>query len=143
MANLIEDGWLHLSDGSDTMKLACRTIKWDTIFQPDISHYEGGFSFGYDLGTNWVMIKVSGIIFKTNADLTIFQTKLSAWQVAGTIRLSVQRKAAGTLETLDASNTIFPVLASKGYSDVTKIEGEDGEHYEVGKIQFEQSGIAS
>lgn len=143
MANLIEDGWLHLGNGTDTMKLACRTIKWDTIMQPDISHYEGGMSFGYDLGVNWLMVKVSGIILSSNSDVTIFQTKLSAWQLAGTLQLSIQRKAAGTLETLDASNTIFPVLASKGYSDVTKIEGEDGETYEVGKIQFEQAGMAS
>ena len=80
---------------------------------------------------------------KTEADKTIFSLKLRAWQKAGTLRLSVQRKVAGTLETLDAVNTIFPVLASKGFSDVTKIEGDDGEHYEVGKIQFDQAGIAS
>ena len=142
MANLIEDGWLHLTDGSDTMKLACREIKWDTIFTPDITHFEGGVSFGYDLGVDWLTVKVSGIIFKTNAAFTIFNTKIRAWQKTG-FSLKVQRKAAGDFEPLDGTHTIFPVLLPKGYSDATKIEHAEGETYEVGKAQFDQAGIAS
>ena len=141
MANLIEDGWLHLTNATDSMKLACRTIKWDTVFDPDITHYEGRISFGYDLGVDWLVIKVSGIIFKSEADLTIFNLKLRSWQLAGSMALRVQRKVAGDFEKMDGTHTYYPVL-SKGIADVTKIEGDDGEHYEVGKIQFELAGIA-
>lgn len=142
MANLIEDGWLHLTNGSDSMKLACRTIKWDTVFDPTIDHYEGKISFGYDLGVDWQVIKVGGIIFSSESDLTIFNLKLRAWQFAGTLALRVQRKAAGDFEKIDGVHTYYPVL-SKGTADATKIEAEDGEHYEVGKLQFELAGIAS
>jgi len=142
MADLIVDGWLHIGNGTDWMKLACREIKWDRIRNPEISHYEGGFSFGYDMGKKWLVVKVSGMIFETNADVNIFNVNLDSWLDSGPILLKIQRTKAGAFEDLIGTHETVQVLVQKGWSDITKIEHEDGETYEIGKIVFEQAGMS-
>lgn len=143
MATLINNGWLYLSDGTDEMKLACREIKWDAMREPEIIHEVGGWSYGYDLDIDYLIIKVSGILFKTSADHVIFETKLRSWQKSGVINLKVQRKVAGDFEPLDGTYTQIQVLAQKGWQDIQKIANEDGEVYEIGKIAFEEAGQRS
>ena len=143
MATLINDGWLYLSNGVDIMNLACREISWDIIRAPTISHEVGGFSYGYDLGEEWVMIKVSGIILKSNADVVTFISKFNTWQSSGPISLKIQRNSSVAYEKLDGVYTTFPVLSSKGLSGVKKIAKENGVTYEIGKVMFEQAGVAS
>ena len=143
MANLIEDGWLHLTNGIDTMELACREIKWDVLRAPDITHEVGGWNFGYDLGIKFVIVKVSGILFDTNAKVGIFIDKLNEWLDSGTISLKVQRNTGGSFEPLDGTNTSYPMLSPKGASGIQKIAKENGTVYEVSKCDFEQAGAAS
>lgn len=143
MANLINDGWLYLSNGTDDMKLACREIKWDILRDPDINHEVGGWNFGYDLGTKYIIVKPSGILFKTNADVSTFIDKLNEWLDLGTITLKIQRNTGGNFEALDGTNTSFPVLSPKGASGIQKIAKENGTVYEVSKCDFEQAGAAS
>lgn len=143
MATLINDGWLYLSNGVDIMNLACRNISWDIIRSPTISHEVGGLSYGYDLGEKYIMVKVSGILFGSNADAVTFTLKFNSWLDSGLINLKIQRNTSTAYEKLDGVNTIFPVLSPKGLSGINKIAKEDGVIYEVGKVAFEQAGAAS
>lgn len=143
MANLINDGWLYLSNGTDDMKLACREIKWDIIRDPEIVHEIGAWNYGYDLGTKFVVLKVSGILFKTNANVNTFNEKFNEWLSSGTITLKVQRNTTGDYEKLDGTYTSFPVLSPKGASGIQKIAKANGTIYEVGKVDFEQAGAAA
>ena len=143
MANLIDNGWLYLSNGTDDMKLACREIKWDAIRVPEIIHEVGGWSYGYDLSTDYIMVKVSGILFSSNTDVDLFNLNLREWLSSGVINLKIQRKVAGDFEKLDGTYTQIQVLAQKGWADIQKIAMEDGEMYEIGKMVFEEAGQRS
>ena len=143
MATLINNGWLYLSNGIDIMNLACREIKWDIFRDPTISHEVGGLNYGYDLGTKYIIVSVSGILFKNNADVNTFNEKLNSWLDSGPIDLKIQRNTGGAYEKLDGVNTVLPVLSSKGWSGIRKIAKENGVVYEVGKVAFEQSGEIS
>lgn len=143
MATLINDGWLYLTNGIDIMRLACREISWDIIRDPTIVHEVGGLSYGYDLGTKYIMIKVSGILFGNNADVNTFNEKLNSWLDSGPIDLKIQRNTSVAYEKLDGVNTVFPVLVPKGISGIKKIAKENGVVYEVGKVSFAQTGDAS
>jgi hypothetical protein len=125
------------------MKLACREISWDIIRDPTISHEIGGFSYGYDMGEKWVMIKVSGIILSNNTDKETFIKKFNDWLDSGPIDLKIQRNSSVAYEKLDGDHTTVPVFSSKGLSGIKKIAKENGVVYEVGKVMFEQAGSLS
>ena len=143
MATLINSGWLYLTNGIDIMKLACRGVKIDSIRDPTITHEVGGLSYGYDLGTEFYLVTVSGILFKNVTDKDTFVEKFNAWLNSGPIDLKIQRKTTGEYEKIDGVNTVLPVLSSKGLGGIQKIAKEDGEVYEVGKTIFEQTGALS
>lgn len=142
MTVLINDGWLWLSNGTDTMKLACRQISYDHPRAPEITHYEGGISFGYDLDLEFIIVKASGIILTNNADMVIFNDKINDWLKTAPITLQLQRNTGGSFEKFDGTNTTLTVL-SKGSSGIQKIAHEDGVTYEVTKMEFEESGARS
>jgi len=143
MATLINDGWLYLSNGTDDMKLACREIEWDCIRDPDITHEVGGWDYGYDLGINYYIVKVSGILFKSATDKDTFVQKLNSWLGISTITLKIQKNTGGSYEKIDGTNTTLPVLCPKGWSGIKKLAKENGVVYEIGKVQFEQAGSMS
>ncbi len=143
MATLIDDGWLYLTNGTNIMKLACREISYDLIRSPDISHEVGGLSYGYDLGEKYIIVKVSGILLKSNANKNTFVSTFNTWLDAGSIDLKIQRNTSVAYEALDGTNTILPVLSPKGLSGIKKIAKENGVVYEIGKVMFEQAGALS
>lgn len=122
------------------MKLAFIKSPSDFIFNPDITHYEGGGNFGIDLDKEWIQVNVKRIIFDTRAKKNIFLQKLKDWK--NTLQLSIQIDTAGTLDELDGTNTVFPVK-SYGANKIDKIAGKNGTYWEVGSCRFEQSGTAS
>ena len=143
MANLIEDGWLILSNGTDTLELACREIKWDVILNPTLDHYEGKFSLGYDLSIEFFIFQVSGILFDTNAKYKIFAAKILDWQHTSPFTLKIQRTLAGAFEYPDGTYITYTVLLQKGFAGAQKISKGDQEYYEIGKVIFEEAGVRS
>lgn len=140
MATLIDDGWLYLSNGSDTMKIACIEISYDHIRDGEANHYEGGINFGYDMNLNYFMIKVSGMVFKTKAAVEIFKDKFNSWLTSAPITLRIQDNTAPTYEKFDGTNTTLTVISPKGYSGYKKIAHENGTVWVIDKCGFEEAG---
>ena len=142
MTKLIEDGWLWVDNGTDSMELAVKIIEHNIPRAPDIMHYNAGGSHGWDLGKKNVIIKVKGIMFETLADMETFQLKIDAWQSAGTIDVKVQVTEGGTYQKLDGTNTVYPCL-HYGTEKGMKLGSGDNTIYEVGQMIFELAGTPS
>jgi hypothetical protein len=142
MVNLIEDGWLYLSNGTDVLELACKKIQWDEIRDPNFNH-QPGFNFVYDLDVDYFIVKVTNVYFNTTAKYELAVATLNAWQKAGIYNLKIQRNVAGAYLKLDGIYTQIQVMMNKGLSNMEKISPEDGEVYTIGKITFEEGGVRS
>ena len=144
MTTLINDGWLVLSNGTDTMKLACETISIDKMRSPEISHFLGGSSFGYDIDKDSFFIaKASNIYFHSHTDAALCQQKLDSWQSAAPFTLQIIRNTSASLTLIGGLYTTITVLMQKGYSGVEKIAKGDQDLWKIGKITFEEAGARS
>jgi hypothetical protein len=143
MATLVDDGWLWLTDGVDTLKLACVNVTWDILRFPNIDHYEGDFHLGYDLKRKYILVKVNQIIFDTYAKRKTAINTLNTWQDSGLIDLQIQRKSTGAFEEFVGSNTTLPSLMKYGLKNVQKVVNGDREFYIIGKVDFEQKAATT
>lgn len=141
-------GYLVLSDGSDTLNLACEEIEVDYKFEPEISHYEANpksstNSLGWHLGKEWLEFKAKGIYWESHSDFSQCIDYLQAWQNAGTFTLRVKRDGSNYTEW-DGDNTTFTVLMKTG---IKKMKAESITLFEdvwvLGMIDFEEAGARS
>jgi len=137
----IDDGYLWIGNGTDYLKVFCEHIFYSVIFMPELEHYEGGVNFGYDLGKTWVVIKATGVWLNTNTKFENFVSYITTWQQANTLQVEVIRDGANKVK-IDGTNTIYPVLCSKGLADTEKMN-EDQEIFRIDNLNFEQRGAAS
>lgn len=135
---LINNGWLHLINGTAWMKLACKQITWDWPWKPQITHYAGNGHYGIDLEEQYLVVQAKDILFNNRADFELFCSTLRTWQTAGTFTISISYDGSGYIE-LDGTNTAFTVL-SKGPAKNEKIAPADGTVYKCGQCVFEQAG---
>lgn len=144
MVDIIDGGWLWLTDGVDYLKLACVEIEHDIMVDPKIEHYFGGTHTGYDLGKKWLVVKISQIKCKSHTDFSTIIDTLMDWQAAETITLSIVRNTSNNKIELDGDNTNFPVLIAKpGLKGLKKTSPDNQDRYELGSLKFEQIGAAS
>jgi len=138
LATLIDDGWLHLTNGTDTMKLACKRVTWDWKWNPSIVHYAGGGHYGIDLQEQALRVTAQMVLFGSLSDAETFLSTLRTWQDSGTFSLSVSYDGTNYIK-LDGTNSTFTVV-SKGPGKVEKISPASGTIYAVGQVMFEQAG---
>jgi len=121
MVRPIDDGWLHLDDGTDELYLQCEEIEWDFIDKPIIEHYEGPTNIGVG-GANIRYLRVSakGIFVTTLAKYEDLVKYLLAWNLAGTFNLKVSYDGTNYIE-LDGDNETYPVMMPNGISKAKKI----------------------
>jgi len=143
MTTLIDEGWLYLTNGTNIMRLACRSIQYDRIWEPDHNHEYGGFNYGYDLAKDYFVIKAGGILFNTTAKKDTFEENIALWQQAEAFTLKIQNKTTpATYTKIGGVYTTLKVLGTKGYSGVHKIAGE-GEFWIIEKMEFISAGSIS
>jgi hypothetical protein len=142
MVNHINDGWALLSNGTDYLKVFCEHILWTPIVMPEVEHYGGGINFGIDISIFFFQVKLQGVWLDTNTKFENYMTYIKAWQQAGTLKIEIQRNSGGTILKLDGTNTIYPVLAMKGFGEFEKMPG-DQDKFRANTIVFEQNGAAS
>jgi hypothetical protein len=143
MATLINKGWVYLTNDTDIMKLAAEFVEYDWIWDPEISHFEGGDNhYGYDSLKRYFVVKIKRFLFDSKSDAETYKSNLATWQSAGTFKIKIQDKSTPTYEKFDGTNTTLPVL-SYGPRGNRKIEPGDGETYEIRNQVFEQAGSIS
>lgn len=142
MTDHIADGWAWLSNGTDYLKVFVENIFWTPVFMPEMEHYEGGINIGLDLSKFWIVVKLNGVWLDTNTKYNNFVIYMKSWQQANTLQVEIVRNTSSNKEKLDGTNTIFPVLMSKGLIDINKMP-EDQEKYRIDSIPLEQRGTAS
>ena len=144
MVDIIIDGWLWVTNGSDYLKLGTEEILWDIMVDPKIEHYYGGAHLGYDLEKKWLVLKVIGIKIKSHANYASIVSNLMAWQVAGSMILSVVRNTSNNKITFDGSNSNYPVLIKKpGLKQMQKVSPDNQDRYRIETLTFEQTGTAT
>lgn len=140
MATIVDDGWLVLTDGSNTLKLAFQRLVARRVFAgAKIKHYDGGGHYGYDFGKRYWTFNISGIYFKNHTDYDNTVKYLEDWQDAGTFTLSVYRNSSSNLMTFDSDSTITVMIPQGGFQ-VEKIAPYNGTVYVMEKLQLEQAG---
>lgn len=140
MADIINDGWLYLSDGTDNLKLAAARITWKRVLDSDFTSTEGGFNFGYALGVDYYIWKVGSIYFDTYAKSKDFEAYITEWHKAGTLTMQVRRNTGGDFEAFDKTNTTYKVLLVGGYDGCEKLVAENGTFYVCSKLVLRESG---
>lgn len=141
MATIIDKGWLWLTNGVDTLKLAAEQVFWDEVRDPQISHYPG-FSFGYDQDTNYYLFTVKRLYFDSHSSYDNFKTYVNTWQVAAPFTLKIQRASTGEFESPDGTYEEYQVL-HLGMKKCYKVVNGDEEFYVVENMQFEEAGVRS
>ena len=139
MATIIDDGWVYLTDGTDVIKAQSREVVYDEIWNPEITHYVGGGSYGYDLGMVTRVWKVKGILFDSHTKYDNFVTYLRSWQTSGTITLGIYRNSSSAYWVCDGTNTTYTVLV-RSLQGARKLAPADGDVWEIGMAVFEEAG---
>ena len=141
MAVLINDGYLELTDGSDTMLLFFLECVADFIFKPKIKHYSGPAHLGYSLRKQWLEWTFRNIILETHADFTLFVDTIKDWQRDEPFTLKVKRSGGSYIE-YDGDNTEYTVMvADGGLKQMEKKSpgSQDGPYY-IRFVKFIQAG---
>lgn len=109
---------------------------------PEIEHYEGGINLGYDLAKLWVVVKATGVWLDTNTKYENFVSYIVSWQQAGTLQVEVIRDGSNNKVKCDGTNTVFPVLMTKGLQETEKMP-ENQQKYRISTLILEQKSTAS
>lgn len=141
MTIIINNGWLELTNGTDTLLLYFQELKVDFPMEPTIEHIEGSFNYGFDLSLAYLVFKVKGIIILTHADLTNCIDHLKDWQQANPFTLKIKRNTTPDYIEWDGDNTSFTVLMKTGLREMEKLSrGSIDGPYRIGLVIFEQAG---
>ena len=144
MTNYLEsDGWLHIINGSDTLRAYCENMKWKLVIKGKINHYTGGTNIGIPVQKIYVMIQAEGLWINTNAKTVNYVKYLKSWLASGSVTIKFQRTAAGAFEKLDGTYENFPMMPKNDLGFIEKIAHGDQEFYYVDKLLMEQTGTAS
>ena len=138
---IINDGYLHFSNGTDYLKVFCEHILYSNLVGPELEHYEGGINLGFDLSKEWVVIKAVGVWLNTNTKYENFVSNIKSRQKANTLQVEVIRDGTNKVK-IDGTNTLYPVLMTKGLNEIEKMPG-DQEIFKIEGIVLEQRGAAS
>ena len=140
MTIVINNGWLELTNGTDTLLLYFETLKVDFAMEPTIEHIEGS-NYGFDLSLAYLVFKVKGIIILTHADLSNCIDYLKDWQQVNPFTLKIKRNTTPNYIEWDGDNTSFTVLMKTGLREMEKLSmGSIDGPYRIGLVIFEQSG---
>ncbi len=141
LTDIISDGYLHFSNGTDYLKVFCEHILYSNLVGPELEHHEGGVNIGFDLSKEWVVIKSVGVWLDTNTKYVNFVSNIKSWQKANTLQVEVIRDGTNKVK-IDGVNTIYPVLMTKGLNEIEKMPGNQ-EKWRIEGIALEQNGAAS
>lgn len=142
MVLVIDEGWLVLTDGTDTFKVFFQQALVFVIFEPTIEHNPGGH-YGFNL-VEYLVIKVKNLWFNTTAKYENFMSYMRAWEGFTPFTLSIYKDTSDNKLKLDGDNTDFLVLIpSSGIQGGQKVSGGDDTVYRIDGITFEQAGASS
>lgn len=141
MTIIINNGFLELTDGTDTLLLYFEELKVDFAMDPTIENIEGTTNYGFDLSIAYLVFKVKGIIILTHADLTNCIDYLKDWQQSAPFTLKIRRNTTPNYIEWDGDNTSFLVLMKTGMREMEKLSrGSIDGPYRIGMIIFSQAG---
>lgn len=139
MADIVADGWLWLSSGSDYLKLACKVVKWDYAFNPKLTHMVGEINFGYDLKKRWVVVKAFAVLFSDSDSIEDTISYLKQWNEDGPFTLELIKNNSDDKLKLDGDNTSIEVFAT-GLKAGEKVSPGNQTIYKIEMLTFEQGG---
>lgn len=140
---IINEGWLILSNGTDTLKLYFEGCKVSLKMKPNINHFTGQGHFGFDMQKWYLEFKVQKIYGTSHANFSSIIDYLTDWQSLGSFNLQIYRDTSSNMIEWDGDHTTFPVMLKTGLNDMEKIAPRDGVIYVIGNVIFEQAGDAS
>jgi len=143
MTDHITGGWLHLTNGSDSMYIKFKGLKakfeWIDV---KVKHYKSpnrtGTHYGYWFGALAWEWAFEELWFEDYTDYQSFVRYLFDWQKEGGFTLKVL-KATGEYWAFDYTTTEYTVLCKSGLPSIQKKQGEQ-QIYIIKGIIFEQSG---
>lgn len=141
MATIINEGYLELTDGTDTLLLYFKQCKWDYIRNPKNKHFAGGSHLGYDLGKKWLewtFIDIYGTSHSNMANIILY---LNNWQTNDHhFTLKIKRDGSNYI-ACDGTNTSFTVNMPNGMKQMEKIApGTQDGPYVIKMLKLEQCG---
>lgn len=141
MTTIINQGFLELTDGSNTFLVYFERLYVDLVREPTIEHIEGGVNYGYDLLKQFLKFYVQNVTLTSHSDFSSFVDYITDWQDAGTFTLKVKRDSTHYIEW-DGDNTSFTVLlAYPGFQKMEKIApGDQDTLYQIQTMIFEEAG---
>lgn len=141
MAPLINNGWLKLTDGSDTMLLFFEECKCDWKLSPTIKHYAAKNHLVYNQQKQWYVWKVKNIHLISHSDFSTFMDTLKDWMSDPPFTFSIIRNTGNDEIEWDGDNETYSVsIAKNGLKGAEKNAPQDGDFYKVGMVVFEQAG---
>jgi hypothetical protein len=143
MGVIINEGWLVLSKGSDSMLVYFEECKVDWKTNPTSRHYSGPTHLRYTTKKQWYEFKVKNIWLTSHANFSSFIDYITDWHnnTPYTFTLKVIRNTSTDYIEWDGDNTEFVVSIKKdGLRDEEKVSPHDGSIYRIGMIIFEQCG---
>lgn len=138
---IINNGWLHLSDGTDILKVAVEFIRMKLNDDPTIEHYPSsagteGSHLSYSLRTYFWQITAINLLFGTYTERRDFIRYLQAFQVDG-FTVKIQRNTGGSFEEFYSG---VEEIGAKftNLNDLEKVAPENGEVYIIASLRLEQ-----
>ena len=140
MTVIINDGWLKVDDGSDSMRLMFEQCKIDWFLEPTIKHYAGGAHSGYTTGKRWLVFKVINIWFTTHTKFDDFTTYITSFQDDGAFELEIYRNTDSDKLQIDGNDSWDVMIQKHGIKEMQKYGFENEQIYQIGQLMLEEAG---
>ena len=142
MADIIDDGWIHLYDASNSLKLGVEKFVYKLIKKGTNIHLEGGVNIYIPVHVKYIYAVASGIWITSVSDIENYQLYLDTWLSSGTFNLKFTYDGTNFLK-LDGTNTIFPVAVKGDLGMIEKVSNGDQGYFYVDRLILEGCGTAS
>jgi len=139
MGVIVNNGWLHLISGSDTLKLFFQKLTWDWKFQPKIKHFASNSHMSYSLGKKLIVMKVKGILFEDESDFEDTLKYIDSWSDSGPFTVKVQKNSDGSFVELDGTNESI-LMMQKDIKNNEHVSPGDQDVWQIGMLILEQGG---
>lgn len=135
------NGWLYLSDGSDTMEVWFQRcfVKFNIRPLKEL-HETGALNLIIPGGAQWLEWTVQNILLTSHSDFSTFVDTLKDWSTSDNFTLKINRDGSNYIEW-DGDNTSFTVNLKTGLEGMEKINpGTRDGIYRIGRLVFVQGG---
>jgi hypothetical protein len=142
MTKILEytNGWLYLSDGSDSMEVWFQRCLVKFVIRPlKVVNEVAGINITIPGGKQYLEWNFQGILLTSHEDFSTFIDTIKDWATSANFTLGVKRDGSNYIEW-DGDNSTYTVNMTRGLEGMEKKSpGTQDKAYVIGRIIFRQT----